>query len=135
MSIDCVNTKTHTARKKHRCELCGGVIDIGQRYNADFCVDGGYAYTFKSHIECSDLVDELIDYCEFDDGVDRMSFCDGCSEVSEIFVCPDCEKHENCQKSFCIDKMHKFFSRYELYVAEREGNSKVWKVREKKTPF
>lgn len=135
MSVEVLSSKEHTARVKHVCNLCGGIINVGERYNADFCVDSGYAYTFKTHTKCSFISDEIVDYLDLEDEMDRMNFCYGCAEVSEVFICPDCEEYEHCQKSFCIDRMHKFFSRYELYVAERVGMNKTWKVRERKMPF
>ena len=126
---------THTARKKHVCNLCGGLINEGERYDSEFCVDDGLAYTFKAHEKCNYIASEIYEYVDPYDGMDKTGFLEGCSEISEIFVCPYCENRENCRESFCLDKMFDFLKKYRLYVAERKGNNKIWKVTENVMPF
>ena len=135
MGVEVLNSKKHTAKVKHICDLCGGTINIGERYQADFCVDGGDSYTFKAHEKCLTIANEIYEYLDLDEEMDRMNFCDGCAEVCGVFVCPDCVEYGSCKRTFCTDKMDQFFGHYELYIAERQGNNKVWKVRERPMPF
>lgn len=48
------------ARKEHKCQLCFRVIEPGETYRRQACVDGGAAYTFKACEHCDAYV-PLID--------------------------------------------------------------------------
>ncbi len=43
---------TQAARKTHRCDSCGRMIEKGQTYHRQRCVDGGDAWTYKTHDHC-----------------------------------------------------------------------------------
>ena len=64
-------------------------------------------------------------------------FQDGCQEVCQCFICPDCpnwnQEYDECDKdeSYCIDRMDEFFKSHELYEAERKGYYEGWKCRAK----
>ena len=134
MSAETLNSKKHTAQVRHVCDLCGSIINVGDRYQADFCVDNGYAYTLRTHEKCIYIAGEICDYLDVDE-LDRMDFLDGCAEVCEKFVCPDCKERGLCGRSLCIDKLYTFFGSYELYVAEDTGTNVVWKARKREMPF
>lgn len=62
---------------------------------------------------------------------------DGCAEVCERFICPDCpewnKEYDECEndESFCIDRMDEFFKTHELYKAGRRNYYVIWKCRKK----
>ena len=66
--------KTPVARKEHRCNFCGGVISVGEKYNRQTNVYDGRVYDWVSHCECSELAYELDMYDDCDEGLeDRKS--------------------------------------------------------------
>ena len=52
--------KTPVARKEHRCNFCGGVISVGEKYNRQTNVYDGRVDDLVSNCECYDLACELI---------------------------------------------------------------------------
>lgn len=44
------------ARKEHRCDWCGSLIEQGEVYFYDVRADGADMYTFKAHIACLGFV-------------------------------------------------------------------------------
>ena len=48
-----ISSETHTARKTHRCNSCLREIAPGTTYHRSRCVDGGDAWTWKSHPACT----------------------------------------------------------------------------------
>ena len=77
---------TPTAKKKHRCNFCGQPINTGEKYEAQFIVNDGDAFAWKTHSSCSALVDKLDMYSRCDDeGVTEDDFCEiVCSEYRNI---------------------------------------------------
>ena len=64
------------ARKPHRCDSCGGPISAGEEYHRSRCVDGGDAWTWKSHAACYRASDILWQQgIEGDDGA-MINVCD-----------------------------------------------------------
>lgn len=55
----CSAPTTHTARKRHRCDWCGELIQPGDRYQRYFWTNGDDAGGTKMHPEC--LLDSLIE--------------------------------------------------------------------------
>lgn len=62
-----LGTEYPTAKKKHRCESCGGAIQPGEKYVRARVVDGGEAWVWKSHDDCQMAAQILYDQ-GFDDG-------------------------------------------------------------------
>ena len=66
-----------------------------------------------------------------------QDFTDGCQEVCQRFVCPDCSKwnkeYGDCDEdqTYCIGKMDEFFKTHELYKTGRKAYYEIWKCREK----
>ncbi len=50
--VTSLGSATHTARKPHRCDSCLREIATGTTYRRTRCVDGGEAWTWKSHPAC-----------------------------------------------------------------------------------
>ena len=62
--------KTPVARKEHRCNFCGGVISVGEKYNRQTNVYDGRVDDWVSHCECSKLACELDMFDDCDEGLD-----------------------------------------------------------------
>lgn len=68
-----IKTNKVKARKDHKCGYCNGRIEKGDVHNTDICA-GDTIFTFRSHIHCSNLVSEMIDWNDFQDGLNSDSF-------------------------------------------------------------
>lgn len=71
---------TPTACKEHKCEFCGGVIAIGEKYERQTNNYDGKLYDWVCHCECSQVASELrmFDYC--DEGLDRDDFIESLNQ-------------------------------------------------------
>jgi len=65
--ITSLKRKTIKARKKHRCDLCGGFIKKGERYHYESNVYDRDLYEFKAHLHCMGLADDLDMFNKMDD--------------------------------------------------------------------
>ena len=72
--------KTPVARKEHRCNFCGGVISVGEKYNRQTNVYDGCVYDWVSHCECSKLACELDMFDDCDEGLDDDGFIDNLNQ-------------------------------------------------------
>lgn len=68
------------ARKEHRCNFCGGVISVGEKYNRQTNVYDGRVYDWVSHCECSELACELDMFDDCDEGLDDDGFIDSLNQ-------------------------------------------------------
>jgi len=76
-----LSTNQPIAKKEHRCNFCGGVISIGEKYHTANCVYDGVCYTWKSHSHCSFIASELRMYDDcYDEGLDSDTFCEYINE-------------------------------------------------------
>lgn len=66
---------TPTARKEHKCDFCGGIIAIGEKYERQTNNHDGELYDWVCHRECSQVASKLcmFDYCD-DNGLDSDGF-------------------------------------------------------------
>lgn len=68
--------KVVKARKLHRCSWCGGIINIGEKYQTATYKDDEI-YVWKNHIRCMDIAQELKMFDECDGyGVTEEDFCE-----------------------------------------------------------
>lgn len=66
---------TPTARKEHRCDFCGGVIAIGDKYERQTNIYDNQIYDWICHSECQAVAHKLDMYNRCDDeGLDCDSF-------------------------------------------------------------
>ena len=131
-----LDRKIRIARKPHSCDYCGELIGKGEEYEWSKNIWEGTIYEWHSHLPCGRVASAIWDYVDPDDGMDADQFQDGCQEVCQRFICPDCQKwnreYEECEddESYCIDKMDEFFKTHEMYKAGRKAYYEMWKCRE-----
>lgn len=132
--IETISSCIRTARKQHTCNLCGGKIQPGEKYNYTFYSNDGEAYGWKEHEKCSYISDEIWDYCDPWEGMNEDIFKDAVSDICSSFVCPICHflKEDSCGECNQIDKVYDLLKNYELYIEKREGCCTEWKLRERK---
>ena len=129
--------KDRSARKKHTCDLCGKIIDKGEKYEYQKFIYDGAFYEWRSHLACSRVSSAIWDYADPDEGMSSDEFDSTCADVCGVFICPDCpewnKEYGDCEKdlSYCIDRMDEFFKTHELYSCQRNGYVTYWKCREK----
>ena len=129
--------KDRIARKKHTCDLCGKIIDKGEKYEYQKFIYDGAFYEWRSHLACSRVSSAIWDYADPDEGMSSDEFDSTCADVCGVFICPDCpewnKEYGDCEKdlSYCIDRMDEFFKTHELYSCQRKGCVTYWKCREK----
>ena len=75
-----------TARKEHKCDLCGGVIKIGEKYLRSSGVYIGEFFDTKHHIECERIIHK---YCK--DMEDNEFVVDAVNDWVHDRVCVDCD--------------------------------------------
>ena len=133
-----IEVKIRKARKQHICDYCEKPIEKGTLYEWSKNIFDGEFFEWRSHLACAHIASAIWDYVEPDEGMHSDEFHDGCQEVCQSFICPDCpkwdaEEYEGCtdDKSYCLDKMEQFFGTHELYIAKRDGYAHIWKVRKK----
>ena len=78
--IKVLRNKTPIARKEHRCEFCGEVIHIGEKYNRQTNVCDDRVYDWVSHCDCSQLAYELDMFDDCDEGLDGDGFIDNLNQ-------------------------------------------------------
>lgn len=78
--IKVLRNKTPIARKEHRCEFCGEVIHIGEKYNRQTNVCDDRVYDWVSHCDCSQLAYELNMFDDCDEGLDGDGFIDNLTQ-------------------------------------------------------
>lgn len=54
--MNILESKERVAKKEHKCNFCGGKIDIGEKYDYQKCRDDDGLYEWKSHLHCLYLV-------------------------------------------------------------------------------
>lgn len=134
-----LDRKIRKARKPHQCDYCGQTIEKGEEYDWSKNIYDGTIFEWHCHSSCDRIASAIWDYVDPDDGMSDQDFQDGCREVCQRFVCPDCpnynKEYEDCEKTetYCIDKLDTFLQTHELYRAERTILGEVWKCREKGT--
>ena len=130
-----IEHRNRTARKPYVCDYCGEKIEKGEVYDFYKGKYDGRIFDWHSHLKCQRVADAIWDYCDPDEGMDEDQFQDGCQEVCQRFICPDClewdKEYEDCNKdeSYCIDKMDEFFKTHELYKVGRKAYYEIWKCR------
>lgn len=95
--VTVISSETPTARKPHRCDSCLREIAPGTTYRRARCVDGGDAWTWKTH--------------------------PACQRAGEILWDRDIRGEEGCLINVC-DMDHE--DREMVYAADPETFHEVW---------
>ena len=72
--MDIISDNRIVARKAHKCDYCGGQIQVGEKYDMSKVADSGRVWTWKSHIICGEFCAEHVE--DNGDGIDQDTFCD-----------------------------------------------------------
>lgn len=62
------------ARKTHLCDLCGCVIEVGETYGSQVIKSEGDFYTWRSHVSCDKISNELDMHDSCDEGLTLLNF-------------------------------------------------------------
>lgn len=90
--VEFLTRKTPNAKKKHICDLCGGEIDVGEKYERQSGMVDGEFYEMKSHSSCMEICRR---YCR-DTG--ESEFVTECViDWLRDRICDDCKAKEECQ--------------------------------------
>jgi hypothetical protein len=74
--MEILKDENRTARKKHNCDLCGGVIEISEEYRVQTNKYDGDIYNFKTHLHCEYLASHYDMYSECHEGLNADIFSD-----------------------------------------------------------
>ena len=130
-----LDRKKRKARKPHSCDFCGKTIEKGEIYDWSKHIYDDDLYEWHSHERCSKIATEIRDYADPDEGMCEEDFSEGCRDICQQFVCPDCPRfnreYEECEddKAYCTECLADFFETQEIYKAGRDGFAEIWKSR------
>jgi len=72
--MEMINTKIILkARKKHKCNFCNGIINIGESYEKQV-LKYDDLYIWKSHLRCKEIANKLSMWEFCDEGVNEDDF-------------------------------------------------------------
>ena len=96
------NEKQHTARKEHICEMCGGVIKVGEKYWNEVGKYNGEFFSRALHDICHKMEREFC--CEVDtefswDDITEYIQETYCTKCCHYFVNEDKEDYTECDTS------------------------------------
>lgn len=83
--MDFYNAKIQTARKTHKCEMCGQDIKPGEQYSYESGMWDGDFFVRKLHIGCNNILSE---YCR---EIDNEFDYDSITEYWMEHYCANCE--------------------------------------------
>lgn len=75
-----LDSKQRIAKKRHKCNFCNGIIEIGEKYDWSKNVFDGVIYEWKNHISCGQIASKLNMYDWCDDGVTEEDFRESIQE-------------------------------------------------------
>ena len=101
--MDIIRSSKPKANKEHKCMWCGGIIKKGEVYDKQI-IKGDYIYTWKNHLKCLKLYNELEMYDNDDGyGIDRDSFMQSVYEF--LYSKLDEDKHDGLFGEEAVDKV------------------------------
>ncbi len=83
--IDFQKDSRPTARKEHKCDLCGGMIKIGEKYIRCNGMYDGEFFDSKHHVDCMGIIEK---YCRAHE--DNEYTADAIEDWIWDRVCADC---------------------------------------------
>lgn len=130
--MDLIARRYRVARKEHCCDLCRDTIEKEQKYSYSFIKDGSDHWSFRSHLECDFVMNELWEYINPWDGMHDDEFIDGCRDFCRHMLCPRCEncdKYGDCtvDEDFCFDKIVEVLKEYDFTLVKPPvDNPNAW---------
>jgi hypothetical protein len=136
--------KIKKSRKKHRCNLCGGVIEPGDSYRKSrLKYDYDDPYEWKEGTACEIVAKELFGSGYFEDdgnGLTSETFEELAREIHEIFFMQDImEINGITQSRYFRFSLHKIiddladqFKTHELVLEDDGGYFKSWVLHKRK---
>lgn len=88
--------ETHRARKQHRCDSCNRLIESGEIYIRQRCVDGGEAWVYKAHPHCMKAGKILWDEGIYGDDYSAINVSDMDTEYREMVFAADPDTARLC---------------------------------------
>lgn len=88
--MEMICTTRPKAKKQHICNLCGGIINVGEIYERQFNKYDD-VYVFKSHLSCIKLASQLNLFGDCDEGLTGDYFRDYITEFYMDISSNDCE--------------------------------------------
>ncbi len=76
-----LRSENRKANKDHKCDWCGFIISKGTNYTNSACLDGSDVWTWKNHIECSELCQAMGLFDDVYEGVSFDYFHDAVTEA------------------------------------------------------
>lgn len=80
--MNTLDDKRVKARKRHACDYCGNIIEVGEEYRYSKHEFDGMLYDWHSCDRCKDYVRECFEneYYNTDDGLAEDTFCEFMNE-------------------------------------------------------
>ena len=136
-----IRTSYVKAKKLHFCNYCNSPIRKGELHNYSF-LKVGETYSWRAHLECKFLAEQLWEYIDPWDGMHEDEFQEGVGDFCSDFVCPlcsaydkddgECSDFEDC----CIWKVGETLKTYELINSGRNSlGTKRFKLVPRKVPI
>ena len=79
--MEILESAKRKANKEHVCDFCRGLIFIGEEYDFQKNKFDGSLYTWKTHIKCSKVANELNMYDNCDEGLNQDDFEESINET------------------------------------------------------
>ena len=106
MSCNFRKEEYRKARKWHRCDLCGGKIEVGDKYSYESGMYDGCFYTMTLHSVCRKIIEEFAD-AELEFG-DEYTLNDVIDWLRDEF-CYGCDGRESCDNYSVCEKMKDYY--------------------------
>jgi basic membrane lipoprotein Med (substrate-binding protein (PBP1-ABC) superfamily) len=91
------------AKKQHKCDFCGLIIEIGEVYELQKNVSEGTLYSWKYHLSCNEIASKLDMFDNCDEGVTGEDFKENIrTEYQDIMISKYNEIYESKDFSFPI---------------------------------
>ena len=116
MMVEVLYKKERVARKEHKCNFCGEVIRIKEKYEFSQLKYEGELYDWKNHIKCGNIARELDMYSQCDDGLDDETFKELLREYLWEQMGDEFDEYDNQDHTYSeqIDKTFELIKKAEI---------------------
>ena len=124
------------SRKRHTCNLCGGIIPARAEYNMQINVYDGRLYTWRTHLHCQSLCGKIWNYVDPDEGMTYDRFQEAVAQLMHTFYCPyHCDEYfkqdDDCDRGFdaeCVRLFAQFMEPRALFLVKEPNGFMCWRV-------